>query len=461
MINRRMRRWRDRSRISKLDTFSRAMFNVLPWPLLLGWVLLPMGSDLVREPLPLTLGAALLVCAAAQAVVGIVATQRALDQYLGKGRATRRQLVSLVVLSAACLALDITLVGTHGLKPASFSVSLAYLVAMLGGPFCLLMPMRWFAAAVAGLAGLLAGAFAAVGAIGGVVASTLIVVPGAGCFIGFIMRTSAWSLSLTWELEDAREVQARLAVAEERLRFGRDMHDVLGRNLAVIALKSELAVRLARRGRPEAVEQMVEVQRIAQESQREVRDVVRGYRKADLQVELAGARSVLRAAGIDCRIEGDGGTGLPDAVQSALGWVVREGTTNVLRHAPDARTCAIRTRVQPDRVALEMENDGVTEPSDPDGRPAAGTGAGSGLKGLRERLTPLGGTLQSERRPGGGYRLAVRLPVRDAVDENGAGAGADGPAAVAEAVAEAGTPSSADSGRGREIGRTAGKDGAA
>ena len=87
---------------------------------------------------------------------------------------------------------------------------------------------------------------------------------------------------MLWEAERAREVETRLAVAEERLRFGRDLHDVLGRNLSVISLKSELAVQLARRGRPEAVEQMIEVQRIAQESQREVRAVVRGYREADL-----------------------------------------------------------------------------------------------------------------------------------------------------------------------------------
>lgn len=154
-------------------------------------------------------------------------------------------------------------------------------------------------------------------------------------------RCSAWVLDVMWKLREARDVQARLAVAEERLRFGRDMHDVLGRNLAVIALKSELAVEPAQRGRPQAVDQMVEVQRIARASQQEIRDVVRGYREADLRTELTGAQSVLRAAGIECGIEGDSGAELPTPVQSALGRVVREAATNVLRHG-DPRRCTIR-----------------------------------------------------------------------------------------------------------------------
>jgi len=193
----------------------------------------------------------------------------------------------------------------------------------------------------------------------------------------------------------------------------------------VIALKSELAVQLARRERPEAVTQMVEVQRIAHETQMEVRGVVRGYREADLQVELAGARSVLRAARVDCRVdypsEDGGGTPLPEAVRSALGWVVREGTTNVLRHA-DAVRCAVRVRVHAGTAVLEMENDGVptglrTGTGAGTGAGAGtGTGEGSGLKGLRERLAALGGTLESG--PGDGvgtYRLRAELPLEGAV----------------------------------------------
>ncbi len=157
---------------------------------------------------------------------------------------------------------------------------------------------------------------------------------------------SGWLLRTVWELDAAHRLQARLAVAEERLRFARDLHDVMGRNLSVIALKSELAVQLSRRGAAEqAVEQMAEVQRIAQESQREVREVVRGYREADLHTELEGARGVLAAAGVTCRITSDGVPAeLPAQARSALGWVVREATTNVLRHG-DARTCTLTVTV--------------------------------------------------------------------------------------------------------------------
>ncbi|MBB0230170.1 sensor histidine kinase, partial [Streptomyces calidiresistens] len=228
-------------------------------------------------------------------------------------------------------------------------------------------------------------------------------------FFGFTYRTSAWSLRVVDELEASRETRARLAVAEERLRFGRDMHDVLGRNLSVIALKSELAAQLARRGADAAVDQMIEVERIARESQREMRAVLRGYRDADLFAELAGARGVLEAAGTECRIEPADPRRMPelsDAVGAALGWVVREGTTNVLRHAEAAR-CVIAVRGRRDgTVELEVGNDGVTV------RPEGGGDRGSGLRGLRERLAPLGGTLEAgPNGTGDGWRLVARVPA--------------------------------------------------
>ncbi|MDX3385421.1 histidine kinase [Streptomyces niveiscabiei] len=211
---------------------------------------------------------------------------------------------------------------------------------------------------------------------------------------------SIWITKAVYELDHAREAQARLAVAEERLRFGRDLHDVMGRNLAVIALKSELAVQLARRGRAEAVEQMVEVQRIAQESQREVREVVRGYREVDLGVELLGARGVLSAAGISCEVRGEAG-GLAGEVQSVLGWVVREATTNVLRHG-DAQRCRVRLVVSGERVVLTVENDGASD--------GVGEG-GSGLAGLRERLASVDGTLEAGLVRSGVFRVVATVPV--------------------------------------------------
>ncbi|MFF5144191.1 sensor histidine kinase [Streptomyces sp. NPDC013157] len=231
---------------------------------------------------------------------------------------------------------------------------------------------------------------------------TALVVFLGGVFLAFTSIFSVWLLNAVYELDEARETRTRLAVAEERLRFGRDLHDVLGRNLAVIALKSELAVQLARRERPEAVEQMIEVQRIAQESQREVRDVVRGYRDADLGSELAGAQGVLTAAGFSCEVTGDA-AGLPAEVQSALGWVVREATTNVLRHG-DAGRCAVGLRVREGCVELTVENDGVVA------RGSDG-GGGSGLAGLRERLAVVDGTLDAGPVGADGFRVVASVPL--------------------------------------------------
>ena len=144
---------------------------------------------------------------------------------------------------------------------------------------------------------------------------------------------------------------------------------------------------------------MIEVQRIAQESQREVRDVVRGYREIDLEAELSGARGVLRAAGIDCEVSGETG-GLPTEVQSALGWVVREATTNVLRHS-GARSVT---------VELALTEDGATLTVTDDGRGPTG-GNGAGLAGLAERVAALGGTVETGAAPGRGFRLRAVVPV--------------------------------------------------
>ena len=231
-------------------------------------------------------------------------------------------------------------------------------------------------------------------------------------------RMSVWMLSLVWEIDDARAAQAKLAVAEERLRFARDFHDVLGRNLTLIAVTSELAARLARNGDPHAVDHMLEVHRVAHESAREVREVVAGYRMADLDAELAGARSVLRAAGVRVRVIGDGAT-FPRDAHAAFGWVLREATTNIIRHsAATACTIEIGTEtgdVQPVAddsqgrtptctALLRVRNDGA--------RPGTWrSGGGTGLTGLRERLTSVGGQLSVMEEAGGGFTVEARLPA--------------------------------------------------
>ncbi|WP_329381371.1 histidine kinase [Streptomyces sp. NBC_01351] len=246
-----------------------------------------------------------------------------------------------------------------------------------------------------------------------------------GCAAAMLTaRFSTWMLTVVWELDRARSAQVRLAVTEERLRFARDLHDIMGRNLSVIALKSELASQLARRDAvPRAVEQMDEVQRMARDSQQEVREVVRGYRKVGLQGELLGAFAVLRAGGIDCSIETAVCDQLPPAVQSVFGWVVREGGTNILRHSAATRA-SIELRITDDgrNARLSLTNDGArpgpgradgadgADRSDgPDG--ADGAGSGSGLAGLRERLASLGGSLHAEHGPDGTFLLEAEVPL--------------------------------------------------
>lgn len=213
-------------------------------------------------------------------------------------------------------------------------------------------------------------------------------------FLAFAFRTTLWMVGLIWELDRSRVVRANLAVAEERLRFARDLHDVVGRNLSVVALKADLAAQLARRGRDSAIDEMLEVRRIAQDSLDELRAVVSGYRTADLSVELAGARSLLASAGIDCRVIGD--VTFDGEPAGALGWAVREGVTNVLRHS-EARTCTITLRGR----ILTMSNDGATTSS---------FRFGSGLTGLRERVSALGGSVTAALEAPNRFVLTVELP---------------------------------------------------
>ncbi|MEV6568023.1 sensor histidine kinase [Streptomyces kronopolitis] len=411
-----------------VDAYFRWTLCAFPWLSVLGGVA-PLLSSTEEGALPAALAGTAVGLNILQAGLAVPLLHHALDGYLGRGAPPRRLLLVSGVLTLTAEAALLALVSVKGLRgeDAPGGAALAFGAALT--PFlmahCLMVSKRAYLVALAGGTALSAGLLAALTGSGLLPVVLTVLLLSAGLWSFVLARPTGWLLAVFRKLESARETATRLAVAEERLRFGRDLHDVMGRNLAVIALKSELAVRLARRGQPAAVAQMVEVQRIAQESQREVREVVRGYRRAELQTELAGARGVLRAAGVDCRIEGGEGTPLPPEVESALGWVVREGTTNVLRHAAEARRCVLRMLSDPDRsvLVLTMENNGVTWTPD-----AAAPPAGSGLKGLRERLAPLGGTLTAGPAPDGCFRLTVELPL-GAVPAERAGHGSPGPAA--------------------------------
>ncbi|MEV7597629.1 histidine kinase [Kitasatospora sp. NPDC089797] len=332
------------------------------------------------------------------------------DHYLRRPTDHRRWIALTVALVVAgCWT--VLLMGPAGDMTATpvqlpFTALVAgYLLVFGFSPVCVGLAPRWSAPVGLGMVLAVVPAMVPAGISPATAAGFLTVMAGGMAFLGASCRSFAWITAIVWELDAAREAQSRLAVAEERLRFSRDLHDVMGRNLTTIALKSELAVQLAKRGRPEAAEQMAEVQKIAQESQREVRDVIRGYRTADLHAEAIGARAVLRSADIACEIDlGEDADDLPRPVQSVLGWVIREATTNVLRHSEAAR-CLIRLRREPGRVVLELENDGVPA------APLPSQGGGTGLRGLRERLAAHDGELAVPPPAPGTFRMLATVPL--------------------------------------------------
>ncbi|XUZ25555.1 sensor histidine kinase [Streptomyces sp. RMIT01] len=404
------RGWHERSKLQRIDLYTRATLCSMVWLFLLTWGFLPLGTVLDRGAWPVAIGAALFAVNVAQSVLSTVNVRPAFDHYRGAEPFARRRLRLPAVLLVALSGLLIALVAVDGLDDRALPVLAMDVPVAFAIPYALLVPARRFLLHAAAYIAAFVALLAAFGQAGTPLLGTALTMALAAVLVLGSVRPSGWSLSVMWQAEEARDMQARLAVAEERLRFGRDMHDVLGRNLAVIALKSELAVELAQRGNPAAVDQMVEVQRIARASQQEVRDVVRGYREADLPTELMGARGVLQAAGISVTVEGaDGpaGIGAPAAVQAALGWVVRETATNVLRHG-DPRHCSIRLARTRDAVVLEVENDGAgtTDPLD-----GGGDSGGSGLAGLRERLGALGGTLTAGPAGDDLFRVTATVPL--------------------------------------------------
>ncbi|MFF3942808.1 sensor histidine kinase [Streptomyces phaeofaciens] len=414
------RHWKDRSKAERVELQTLITWYLTTWFFSLAWLALPLVGGLERRPVPMIVGGLLLLVAVLQCSEANRLTRPVLDHYLGRAELPQRALAPAAVLAVVGLALTLVLAAVKGTDPATVRLSIGATLLSVGMLYGVMVPVRVFLRRSAALAVLLMALFAWTDPDPAGIVTVGVVTAFGTCFSLFACRCGAWNLAVLWEADRAGEVEARLAVAEERLRFGRDLHDVMGRNLAVIALKSELAVQLARRGRPEAVDQMIEVQRIAQESQREVRDVVRGYREADLGVELAGAQGVLTAAGIVCEVRGDPG-GLPAGVQSALGWVVRETTTNVLRHG-DAGRCSVELRVTEGRVVLTVENDGV-EPVASGAAGPEGAG-GSGLAGLRERLRRVDGTLEAGFAAADTFRVVAQVPLTEKAAAVREGAGA-------------------------------------
>ncbi|MFJ9705822.1 sensor histidine kinase [Streptomyces sp. NPDC101234] len=212
------------------------------------------------------------------------------------------------------------------------------------------------------------------------------------------------------ELRAAREQLAHQAVEKERLRFSRDLHDLLGHTMSVIVVKSEAARRLAPRDMDAALAQITDIESVGRQALTEIREAVTGYREGSLGTELDRARSVLDAAGVE-PVVGRSGAPLAPQTETLLGWVVREAVTNVVRHSGATR-CEITVDGNAERVRLTVADNGTgTGTGTADEGPRRERVGGTGLKGLTERLAAAGGSLRAGPSPRGGFAVTAELPT--------------------------------------------------
>jgi len=202
------------------------------------------------------------------------------------------------------------------------------------------------------------------------------------------------------KLRKANDEIEHLAKVAERERIARDLHDVLGHTLSVITLKSELAGKLIDRDPLRAGKEIREVEQISRQALSDVRDAIRGYRTQGLAAELAQAKATLETAGLTVQCDAATTVKLPAMQESVLSLAVREAVTNVVRHA-QARTCRMRLDQQNGSCLLEIQDDGR----------GTSNGEGNGLRGMRERVEMLGGTLS--RSTESGTTLTITLPLKE------------------------------------------------
>jgi len=228
---------------------------------------------------------------------------------------------------------------------------------------------------------------------------------------------------LNRELVRARETVAQLAASEERLRLARDMHDLTGQSLSMITLKSDLAARVLGRlpaspERDRAASEIAQVADVSRQALADIREAISGYRRPTLAVEAITARSALEAAGITAHDDSDltllSGTFDAEA-EAALAWCLREAVTNVVRHS-GGRNCWVTLRQAPGELILQVRDDGRGVVADSADALTSGGGTGhSGLHGMSERLSAVGGSLQicPGITAGRGFDLVATVPVAE------------------------------------------------
>jgi two-component system sensor histidine kinase DesK len=238
--------------------------------------------------------------------------------------------------------------------------------------------------------------------------------------IGVAMIGFRMQITLMRELTQARETVAKLAANEERLRLARDMHDLTGQSLSMITLKSELAAKRLAKLPPSAerasvLTELGDIGRVSRQTLQDIREAVSGYRRPTLAIEVITARNAAEAAGVelddDAELTLRSGTFDPDA-EAVLAWCLREAVTNVIRHSR-ARYCQLRLTERAGELSLEVTDDGHgIAGQDVDNHKNPGNPQGSGLRGVSERLSAVGGHLSlGPASVGRGFRLIATVPV--------------------------------------------------
>ncbi|MEU9484465.1 histidine kinase [Streptomyces decoyicus] len=265
---------------------------------------------------------------------------------------------------------------------------------------------------------------------------------GYGTFLSGMVTATVLSLFDTiQELNTTRQELARSAVEKERLRFSRDLHDLLGHTLSVVVVKAEAVRRLAPRNLDAALAQAADIEAVGRQALTEIREAVTGYREGSLTTELDRARSVLEAAGIEPVVR-QAGPPLPPQAGALLGWVVREGVTNAVRHS-GATHCEIDVHADEERVRLTITDDGR-------GPISSGVAAAPGLPWLRDRAPGPGGD------PGDGLAGASARGTAGVSGPDGANGtdGTSGPDRPYSAVAADAADAAAPSGSSGPVGGT-------
>jgi two-component system, NarL family, sensor histidine kinase DesK len=199
----------------------------------------------------------------------------------------------------------------------------------------------------------------------------------------------------------SREDVEEMAKVAERERIARDLHDLLGHTLSVIALKSELASKLADRDPARAMAEIREVERVSREALAEVRGAVEGYKGRGFSGELRSAEQALGSAGVRLDIDVKPVPCSPRQ-EAVLALALRETVTNVVRHAR-ASVCRVVLGVDGGDLVMTIQDDGIGGP----------LREGNGFAGMRERVTAAGGTIDIDATKG--VRVCVRFPpVREA-----------------------------------------------